>query len=105
MIIGFNHFPPRLQIGFAIGNIEKLADFLTEVSFFQHQRNFVDGLCGKVFDNGILTDIAKEAEFFTDGFAEFFFTAAHNDIGLDSEAEQFLNAVLHGLGFKLAAFL
>jgi len=73
-----------------------------EALTFQHKGDLIEQAGGEVRDSVFDGDIAEEGNFLEDIPRDRLIAAAHNDIGLNTEAEQFLSGVLGRFGFKLA---
>ena len=100
VVDAMDQFFPRLHVPL----------FGLEVQVLQHQRvhtfvreddgHFVDR--GDVFggDDGFVFDVAEQGDLRLDVFGEEAVGAAEQDVGLNSDAEQFFDRVLGGLGLE-----
>ena len=93
---------PLAQVAFAGLQPQVPQDDLVEPFVAQRHRHFVDG--GHVFggDDGVLGHVAEQRDFGLQVARQKPPGAAQQDIGLDAELQQILDAVLGGLGLQLA---
>ena len=92
---------PPGEVGFGSFPVEVFQDEAIEAFFSKVERDLVDGWdrCGT--DNGALFDVTEGSDFLLDVAREIDVCAAEKNVGLDADAEQFLDGVLSGLCFEL----
>ena len=91
-----------VRFGCAGPDIELLDDALIEALFVKLERHFIDRLRHRRRDYAVLLDVAEMRDLGAEAFFERTIAAAEQDIGLNSEAGQFLNTMLGRLGLELA---
>src|SRR4029077_17984319 len=66
----------------------------------EHERYFVDGSHVFGSNDRLFLDVAEQRDLRLDVFGEEAVGAAEQDVGLNSDAEQFFDGMLRGLGFQ-----
>ena len=73
-----------------------------EAGVFEEGGNLVDGIDGGDGNDGLDGDVAKEGNLGLEAVGDGKVAAAEDDVGLDADAAELLDAVLGGLGLELA---
>ena len=97
-----DEFFPRIKLGIACGQAQHDGHFLIKAFRIKLERHFIDIVHVYRREHGILIHIAEQGDLAAQFFRNALFTAAEDDIGLNADGEQFLYAVLGGLGLVLA---
>ena len=89
-----------------------VARFVRQIQFFQYdavhaffrqeQRHFVNAVQRLVFNHGFLVDVAEQGQLFLHIVRQGAFRTADDDVRLNADAAQFLDAVLGRLGLQFA---
>src|SRR5207302_10198021 len=85
-----------------LGEAQPLLDNAGEPFVFEDQGDLVDALGVDRLDHGLRRDVAKERQLLPEAPGQRPFRAADEDIGLDADAPELLDAVLRGLRLELA---
>ena len=93
---------PRLQLGVAGGKAQHDGDLLVQPFLIELEGQLVDVAHVDRREDGVLVHVAEEGDFAPQIGGDGFFAAAENDVGLDADGAQFLDAVLGGLGIVFA---
>ena len=95
------HFP-WLHVAFGLRQVQQTHDLIVQTFRAQHERNLVDA--GDVLgrDDGRFRDVAEQRDLALHVRREITIRAAQQNVGLNSDFEQFLDAVLCGLGLEFA---
>ena len=93
---------PLAQLRLSFIEPEIAADRGIEALAMQLQRHIVDGFGVERLDHPVGGDVAEQRDLAPRRLRDFPVAAAQQDVRLDAEAEQFLDAVLGRLGLELA---
>ena len=96
-----HHFPPLPQFGRTSLDAELFNDNLSQAGLLEYQGDFVYRFNGGQGDHRLALDITEEGYLVRDSFGDGIVTAADDDVRLDTDAAQLVNAVLGGLGLQL----
>ena len=99
---GLDDPPPLGEVGRAGPDVELLDHALVESFLVKAQRHFVNRFDVARRDDAVLLDVAEVRNFGLDLLVQRPIAAAEQDVGLDAEAGQLLDAVLGRLGLELA---
>ena len=86
-------------------DVQDLDNAFVQAFLVQEQGNFVNIVHVLGGDHRLGLDVAEQGDLGLDVLAEDFFGAAQEQVGLDADGAQFLDAVLGGLGLDLAGGL
>ena len=100
MMEALQHVEPRLHIGRTILEAEQARDLRVEAFLAEFHRDFVDGFHIFHGDDAGFVDIAEESDLAFQINRDMALAAAEQNVGLNPDAEHFLDAVLRGLGFQ-----
>ena len=100
MMEALQHVEPRLHIGRTILEAEQAGDLCVEAFLAEFHRDFVNGFHIFHGDHAGFVDIAEESDLAFQVNGNVAIAAAQQDVGLNPDAEHFLDAVLRGLGFE-----
>ena len=103
IVNGVDHLLPVFHIARAVGQVEFVQDDAVHAFFRQEERHFIDAVQGLVFDDGIFIDVAEQGQFFFHFIRQGAFRTADDDVRLDTDAAQFLDAVLGRFGLQFAS--
>ena len=103
--LGVEDMDPLGQIRLRRLEAELVADDIVEPLLVQHQRNAIDGIGILQRDDRTLFDVGEQRDLAPLALLELDFAAADQDIGLDTDRAQLLDAVLGRLGLGLAGGL
>src|SRR5579875_162893 len=100
MLKSFEHGEPAAQVARRRLQVQKLQQLFVEALGSERERDFVNvGDVGGGND-GRFGHVAEQRDFSFQIGAQRAIAAANQDIGLNTDAEEFLDAVLGGLGFQ-----
>ena len=102
IVNGMDHFLPVFHIAGTIGQVEFFQDDAVHPFFRQEEGYFIDAVQGLVFDDGIFVDVAEQGQLFFHFVRQGAFRPADDDIRLDADTAQFLDAVLGRFGLQFA---
>ena len=94
------HILPIAQILIWGVNAEFTQNDLVHFLLLKHHRHGIENIAIVVFNNAILTNIAKQRDFSLDFLCKRMFCSAHDNIRLDTDRQHFLNRVLGRLAFQ-----
>ena len=97
-----HHGGPFFHIAGSVFEAELLESDAVESFLLEEERHFIDAAAGHIGDDRFRIDVAEEGDLPLHIVGNFLFRAAHDDIRLDADAAQFLDAVLGGLRLELA---
>lgn len=103
IVNGMDHFLPVFHIAGTIGQVEFFQDDAVHPFFRQEEGYFIDAVQGLVFDDGIFVDVAEQGQLFFHFIRQGAFRPADDDVRLDADAAQFLDAVLGRFGLQFAS--
>ena len=97
-----DHLLPVAHVSRAVVHVELLERNLVEALFLHHERDFVDGRSRAVLDDSLRLHIAEHGDLVLHLLGDGLLRAADEDIRLDADGAQFLDAVLRRLRLELA---
>ena len=101
--IDFNDAAPVVKIGWSFLYAEGLADELADAHILHNERDGIDIIYGGEVDDPFDGDVTVHRDLSFGGFGHILAVAAAEDqVGLDTESAQDLDAVLGGLGLYFA---
>ena len=89
-------------MGIARGQAQHYGHFLVKAFLVELEGHFINIVHIHRREHGVLIHIAEQGDLAAQFFRNALLAAAQNNIGLNADGEQFLDAVLGGLGFVLA---
>ena len=89
---------PRLKLGVAGGQAQHDGDLLIQPFLIEFQGQFVDVAHIHGGKHGVLVHIAEQGDFGAEVGGDGLFAAAEDDVRLDADRTELLDAVLRGLG-------
>ena len=98
-----DHLLPLAHVGRAVVHVELFERNLVEALFLHHQRHFINRRCRAVLNDGLGRDVAEHGDFFLHLFRDGLFRAADEDVRLDADGAELLDAVLRRLRLELAS--
>jgi hypothetical protein len=103
MMEALQHVEPRLHVGGTILQTEQASDLRVETFLAELHRDFVDGFHIFHGDDAGLIDIAEESDLAFEINGNVAIAAAEKNVGLNPDAEHFLDAVLRGFGLEFTS--
>ena len=102
MLQAVEHGAPGFEVGVFRRQAQKDGDLLVHALGVELERQPVDVADIDGREHGVGVHVAEKRDLFLEVAPEFHLAAADDDVGLDADGAQFLDAVLGGLGLDLA---
>ncbi len=103
LLVAVQEVLPAAQVGIRVVVDAQLAQHhLIQVLILHQQGHVVDGLGVAAFDHRVGVHVAEQGDLLLHALLHGVLGAAHQHIGLHAQAQQFLHAVLRGLGLQFA---
>ena len=93
----------RIKVDFGLLQAETLQHLGIKLLVIQRKWHFVDRRCIDAGKYVFGSNVTEQGDLFSNLLGNFMVGAAHDEIGLNTDGTQFLNAVLRGLGFNLVS--
>ena len=102
VVVAVHERGPGFQIGVFRRQPQQDGNLLVHALAVELERQFINVFYVHGREHGVGVHVAEKRDLFLDVAAEIDFATADDDVGLDADGAQFLDAVLGGLGFDLA---
>lgn len=99
------HFEPFCHIAGLVFNAKLTAHNIGKIIPFKHQRCLVEHWQRDILDNAVRLYVAEQRNLLKNALVNRLIAAQHDDIRIDAERAQLLDAVLRGLRLMLAGAL